>query len=116
MKKNLEKWITGITFAKNKYKTMENTFTMEGLWAFIQSLSLSENNKEWLISRLSEPNQTKSTEEQIYSTDRNDPDFAPLTKERFIANVREGKREIDEGKGIPFDVFEKQLLNSIVNS
>lgn len=41
---------------------MKATISMDGIWGFLQSLSLSSNNKRWLAERLVESRQVDSIE------------------------------------------------------
>ena len=37
-----------------KQQIMKATISLEGLWSFLQSLSLDNNNKQWLADKLQE--------------------------------------------------------------
>lgn len=38
---------------------METTVSLESIWAFIQSLTLTESNKDWLVEKLIESKKRK---------------------------------------------------------
>ena len=38
---------------------METTVSLESIWAFIQSLTLTDSNKDWLVEKLIESKKTK---------------------------------------------------------
>ncbi len=63
------------------------TLTMNKLWAFIESLSLTQNDREWLVGKLTEP------------TYRVNPyDISPSGDDFFAdsRNVEAVQRDIDE--------------------
>lgn len=81
------------------YYVMENTFSIEGLWAYIQSLSLSESNRNWLIDKLKEPAVRSGIKQ--------------MTKEDLIREVRESQQEFESGKYVEAQKFKKELHDFI---
>lgn len=61
-----------------------NTVQMEGLWQFLQTLSLSRSNKQWLAEHLVMPSETTETPNQKYVRES-------LT--RAMKEVREAEKE-----------------------
>ncbi len=85
---------------------MENTFSIEGLWAYIQSLSLSEYNRKWLVSKLQEPSVKKKNLEDV-------EELPILSKEQLIAEILESTKQAEEGKAISADSFMEELREYI---
>jgi len=81
---------------------MENVFSIEGLWAYIQSLSLSESNRNWLISKLQEP--AKSTQKQEFVDE-----LPKLTTEQIVEKVLESKKQYESGQFVTAEEFKKEL-------
>lgn len=61
-----------------------STAQMEGLWQFLQTLSLSKSNKQWLADHLTMPTETIETPNQKYVRES-------LT--RAFAEVRSAEKE-----------------------
>lgn len=66
---------------------MKVSASMESLWQYIQSLSLSERNREWLADKLLEGTRKKGEEE----TER-------IGKEEILAGIDAGLKEMVERK------------------
>ena len=79
---------------------------MNNLWSYIQGLSLSARNQEWLAARLREASQMKRAKAK--------KDETLMTKEEFFAHVDKAEREIAEGKGKTFTNIED--MNAWLNS
>lgn len=65
-----------------------NTRSVESLWTYIDSLSLSRKNKKWLSDKLL----------QSAKTDEDEP---VMSKDEILSDIRESIREMklnDEGK------------------
>ena len=65
-----------------------STIQVEGLWQFIQTLSLSNRNKQWLAARLVET----STEKKY----ANDTEYIQASK-KMMKVVAEGDKQIASG-------------------
>jgi len=50
---------------------------------------------------------------ESHTIDKEDDFLKPLTRELFIQNIKEAQKDLDEGKGIPFEEFQKALLETI---
>ena len=70
------------------------SIAMNNLWNYIQGLSLSARNQEWLAARLQESSRLARTK-----TKR---DKTLMSEEEFFANVDEAREEIKRGEGISF--------------
>lgn len=126
---------------KNR-KTMENIITMNKIWAYLQSFSLSSNNREWLIGKLQEPSATKAAETEEDIRKRVDethkmlfkgtvtaqraqeyadfyyeePKLEPYTIEELYARVDQAEREFERGEYYTMeeaDAFVTNLINSM---
>ena len=81
---------------------MRVSASVENLWQYIQSLSLSANNRKWLAERLLE-NKQEETEETEY-----------ISKEEILAGIDAGLREVKltrEGKLKP--KLARELLDEL---
>lgn len=121
---------------------MENIITMNKIWAYLQSFSLSANNREWLIGKLQEPVASKSVESEedirkrveethkmlfkgTVSTQRaqeyaefyyEEPNLKPYTMEELYARVDEAEKEFERGEYYTMeeaDAFVMNLINSM---
>ena len=79
---------------------------MNNLWSYIQGLSLSARNQEWLAARLHEASQMKRAKAR--------KDETLMTKEEFFRSLDEAEKEIAEGKGVTFTNLED--MNAWLNS
>ena len=71
---------------------MKASARMESLWTYIQSLSLSSRNKQWLAERLIESNQIDTPAAQAEEG---------MSKEEILHSIDQGVRELKlhlEGK------------------
>lgn len=75
---------------------------MESLWQYIQSLSLSERNREWLADKLLEGTRKKGEEE----TER-------IGKEEILAGIDAGLKEMKNGQTRPARELLKELRNGL---
>ena len=82
------------------------SIAMNNLWSYIQGLSLSARNQEWLAARLREASQQKRAKAK--------KDETLMTKEEFFARVDEAREEIRQGKGKRFSNPEE--MNAWLNS
>ena len=81
---------------------MRVSASVENVWQYIQSLSLSANNRKWLAERLLE-NKQEETEETEY-----------ISKEEILAGIDAGLREVKltrEGKLKP--KLARELLDEL---
>ena len=62
------------------------TITMNGIWDFLQSLSLSTRNKKWLADRL-----IHDVERERAAAKQQDPTL--MTKEEFFARIDKAKQQ-----------------------
>ena len=67
---------------------------MNNLWNYIQGLSLSARNQEWLADRLYEASRKKRVKAK--------KDETLMTKEEFFAQVDEAREQIKRGEGVTF--------------
>ena len=77
---------------------MKVSASMESLWQYIQSLSLSERNREWLAERLLEGTKKEKKE------DAKDA----ISKEEVLAGIDRGLKDMKAGRSKPFDEFMKE--------
>ena len=69
---------------------MKVSASMESLWQYIQSLSLSERNREWLAERLLEGTKKENAKDAI-------------SKEEILAGIDRGLKDMKAGRSKPFD-------------
>ena len=74
---------------------MKVSASMESLWQYIQSLSLSERNREWLAERLLEGTKKENAKDAI-------------SKEEILAGIDRGLKDMKAGRSKPFDEFMKE--------
>lgn len=72
---------------------MNAKISMDGLWAMIQTLSLS--NQKWLAGKLQENIREKETEH--------------ISKEEILAGIKSGLEDMKAGRTQSFDDFIKEL-------
>lgn len=77
-----------------------NTVSLNNLWIYLQSLTLTTSNKKWLADHLYESVKKDSTH---------------MSKEEFYGKLDRAEREIAEGKGTKFTDLEAMhaWLNSL---
>jgi hypothetical protein len=90
----------------NKKKRIMTSVAMNNLWSYIQGLSLSARNQEWLAARLREASQMKRAKAK--------KDETLMTKEEFFAQVDEAREQIKRGEGITFTNLED--MNAWLNA
>ena len=76
---------------------MKVSASMESLWQYIQSLSLSNRNREWLADELLEGTgrrQVKEEEETEY-----------ISKEEVLAMIDSGLKDVKAGRSQSFEEF-----------
>ena len=81
---------------------MRVSASVENLWQYIQSLSLSANNRKWLAERLLENNKEEAEETEY------------ISKEEILAGIDAGLREVKltrEGKLKP--KLARELLDEL---
>ena len=81
---------------------MRVSASVENLWQYIQSLSLSANNRKWLAERLLENNKEEAEEVEY------------ISKEEILAGIDAGLREVKltrEGKLKP--KLARELLDEL---
>lgn len=87
---------------EERNSNMRVSASVENLWQYIQSLSLSANNRKWLAERLLE-NKQEETEEAEY-----------ISKEEILTGIDAGLREVKltrEGKLKP--KLARELLDEL---
>ncbi len=72
---------------------MRVSASMESLWQYIQSLSLSERNRIWLADKLLEGTR-KEEEETEY-----------ISKEEILAGIDAGLKDMKAGRSKTFEEF-----------
>ncbi len=72
---------------------MRVSASMESLWQYIQSLSLSERNRVWLADKLLEGTR-KEKEETEY-----------ISKEEILAGIDAGLKDMKAGRSKTFEEF-----------
>lgn len=85
---------------------METTISMEAIWAFLRSLSLSSTNRKWLADKLL--NDVSNADKKSKAQEEYDQWFAPDTAAQRLA---ESIHKIDDGsfQGITLEEFESEL-------
>lgn len=78
---------------------MNAKISMDGLWAMIQTLSLS--NQKWLAGKLQE-NIREKEEETEY-----------ISKEEILAGIKSGLEDLKAGRTQSFDDFIKELEDAV---
>ena len=76
---------------------MNAKISMEGLWAMIQTLSLS--NQKWLAGKLQENIREKETEY--------------ISKEEILAGIKSGLEDMKAGRKRPLDELIKELEDAV---
>ena len=71
---------------------MKVSASMESLWQYIESLSLSNRNREWLADKLLE------------GTDRG-KETEYISKEEVLARIDEGLKDVKAGRNVSFEEF-----------
>lgn len=79
---------------------MNAKISMDGLWAMIQTLSIS--NQKWLADKLQE-NIREKEEEAEY-----------ISKEEILAGIKSGLEDLKAGRTQSFDDFIKELESDAV--
>ena len=74
--------------------------SLNNLWNYIQGLSLTPRNQEWLAERLKEAARKKKE--------------SKMTEEEFFAGIDEAREQIKRGEGITFTNAEE--MNNWLNS
>ena len=76
---------------------MNAKISMDGLWAMIQTLSLS--NQKWLAGKLQENIREKETEY--------------ISKEEILAGIKSGLEDMKAGRRRPLDELIKELEDAV---
>lgn len=76
---------------------MNAKISMDGLWAMIQTLSLS--NQKWLAGKLQENIREKETEY--------------ISKEEILAGIKSGLEDMKAGRKRPLDELIKELEDAV---
>ena len=85
---------------------METTISMEAIWTFLRSLSLSSTNREWLADKLLNDEFDIDLKKRI--REEYDQRFAPeVTAKRLADSIH----KIEEGsfQGVSFEEFESEM-------
>lgn len=80
---------------------MRVSASMESLWQYIQSLSLSERNRIWLADKLLEGTR-KEEEETEY-----------ISKEEILAGIDAGLKDMKTGRTRPAEELLEELRNGL---
>ena len=74
-----------------------NAVSLNSLWTYIQSLSLTESNRRWLASKLTEPSQAQKMTDQAIKAD---------LKEAFrqLEEVKSGKRQTRSAEELLYEL------------
>ncbi len=80
---------------------MRVSASVENLWQYIQSLSLSANNRKWLAERLLE-NKQEEAEETEY-----------ISKEEILAGIDAGLKDWKAGRTRPARELLEELRNEL---
>lgn len=76
---------------------MKVSASMESLWQYIQSLSLSNRNREWLADKLLEGTGQKKAEETEY-----------ISKEEVLEMIDSGLKDMKAGRTQTLDDFMRE--------
>jgi len=79
------------------------TIAMNNLWNYIQGLSLTARNQEWLAARLQESSRAAKQK-----------DDSLMTKEEFFASIDEAREQIKRGEGVTFTNLDE--MNAWLNA
>ena len=74
--------------------------SVENLWQYIQSLSLSERNRKWLAGKLLESSRTEEECEYI-------------SKEEILAGIDAGLKDMKAGRKQSFEEFIKEMEDAV---
>lgn len=74
--------------------------SVENLWQYIQSLSLSERNRKWLAGKLLENSRTEEECEYI-------------SKEEILAGIDAGLKDMKAGRKQSFEEFIKEMEDAV---
>ncbi len=80
---------------------MKTSAQVENLWNYIQSLSLSKRNRQWLADRLID--NTENIEE---------PEEEYISKEEILAGIDAGLKDLKAGRVRPIEELFKELKNA----
>ena len=80
---------------------MKVAASVESLWQYIQSLSLSERNRKWLATKLLENNYAKEDESEF------------ISKEEVLAGIESGLRDLKAGRKTPAQEFLNELREEV---
>ena len=80
---------------------MRVSASLESLWQYIQSLSLSERNRIWLADKLLEGTR-KEEEETEY-----------ISKEEILAGIDAGLKDMKAGRTRPAEELLEELRNGL---
>lgn len=83
---------------------MKVSASMESLWVYIQSLSLSKRNQKWLAERLMENVEADKAceDEEEY-----------ISKEEILAGIAAGLEDLKAGRKQSFEDFIKELDDEV---
>ena len=80
---------------------MRVSASVENLWQYIQSLSLSANNRKWLAERLLENNKEEAEEVEY------------ISKEEILAGIDAGLKDWKAGRTRPARELLEELRNEL---
>lgn len=80
---------------------MKVAASVESLWQYIQSLSLSERNRKWLATKLLENNYAKEDESEF------------ISKDEILAGIDNGLKDLKAGRKQSFEEFIKEMEHEI---
>ena len=82
------------------------SIAMNNLWNYLQGLSLSARNQEWLAARLQEASRAKHA--------KAGKDETLMSKEDFFAQIDEAREQIRRGEGVTFTSLDE--MNAWLNA
>lgn len=78
---------------------MKVSASMESLWQYIQSLSLSNRNREWLADKLLEGTGRRQVKEE------EEEGTEYISKEEVLAMIDSGLKDVKAGRSQSFEEF-----------
>lgn len=78
---------------------MKVSASVENLWRYIESLSLSERNRKWLAEKLLDTVEEEETES--------------ISKEEILAGIEAGLKDVKAGRTRPAEELLEELRNEL---
>ena len=79
---------------------MRVSASMESLWRYIESLSLSERNRQWLAGKLLELLENPDPQHTL-----GEPQEEYISKEEVLAKIDAGLKDMKAGRSKTYDEF-----------